>query len=194
MADTGKGKTKVCFCIIPMNESTPTKTRSTYAEGGVLAKSSLNSGVNKCIMCFCVPKIKEVNWNLRIFFELINLDQLLSEYKNVIFTGDLKLLNEVYGLMEASSKHPCLYCTAESQELKPGLPRTIMSLRDDFENWEKAGGNKKVCKQFNNIQNYPLFETLPTETPTLKITPPPALYIMIGIFSHIWLLWECLIV
>ena len=29
MADTGKGKTKVCFCIIPMNECASTKTRST---------------------------------------------------------------------------------------------------------------------------------------------------------------------
>ena len=78
--------------------------------------------------------MKELNWNLKKIFELINIAQLLSEYKNVIFTGDLKLLNEVYGLMEASSKHPCLYCTAESQQLKSGLPRTIGSLKNDFEN------------------------------------------------------------
>ena len=139
MADSGKGKTIVCFCIIPINEYTSANTRSTYAEGGVLSKCSLNSGINKCIMCFCVPKICELNWNIKKIFELINIDQLLSEYKNVIFTGDLKLLNEVYGLMEASSKHPCLYCTAESQELKSGLPRTIGNLRKDFENWKNLG-------------------------------------------------------
>ena len=94
MADTGKGKTKVCFCIIPMNECASTKTRSTQDEGGVLAKCFLDSGINKCIMCFCVPEFKEHNWNLKKnIFELINIAQLLSEYKNVIFTGDLKLLN-----------------------------------------------------------------------------------------------------
>ena len=186
MADSGKGKTIVCFCIIPMNECTSTNTRSTYAEGGVLAKCSLNSGINKCIMCFCVPKIKEVNWNLKKIFELVNINQLFLEYKNVIFTGDLKLLNEFYGLMEASSKHLCLYCTALSQELKSGLPRTLRSLRKDFENWENVGRIKTKCKDFNNVQNYPLFESLPTETPILKITPPPALHIMLGIFNHIW--------
>ena len=108
-----------------MNECISTNTRSTYAEGGVLEKCSLNSGINKCIMCFCVPKIKEVNWNLKKIFELININQLFLEYKNVIFTGDLKFLNEVYGLMEASSMHPCLYCTAVSQELKSGFLRTL---------------------------------------------------------------------
>ena len=186
MADSGRGKTKVCFCIIPTNESIPTKSRSTYAQGGVLAKCSLNSGVDKSILCFASPDMKEVNWNLKKIFELIGLYQLLTEYSNVIFTGDLKLLNEVYGIMEASCKHPCLYCTAESQELQPGLPRTIKSLRDDFEQWDKAGCIKNECKNFNNVQNYPLFKTLPVETPTLKITPPPALHILIGIFNHIW--------
>ena len=89
--------------------------------------------------------------------------------------------------MEASSKHPCLYCTAESQQLKSGLPRTIGSLKNDFENWKNVDGiKKKKCKEFNNVQNYPLFESLPNETPTLKITPPPALHIMLGAFNHIW--------
>ena len=63
-ADTGKGKTKVCFCIIPFGEIEEKQRRSTYAEGGVLSKISKPSGINKCILCFCVPEIKEVKWNI----------------------------------------------------------------------------------------------------------------------------------
>ena len=74
--------------------------------------------------------------------------------------------------MEGSSKHPCLYCTVERQTLNSGLPRTIGSLKKDFEKWVNAGGIKNKCKEFNNVQNYPLFESLPLETPTLKITRP----------------------
>ena len=33
MADTGKGQTKVCFCIIPTMECSTNNSRSTYAEG-----------------------------------------------------------------------------------------------------------------------------------------------------------------
>ena len=110
------------------------KNRATYAQGGILAKGSLYSGINKCIMCFCTPQIKEVSWNLEKIFNLMGMDQVFLEYENVIFTGDLKLLNEVYGLMEAGSNHPCIYCTALKQELEAGPPRTIGSLRSDFKN------------------------------------------------------------
>ena len=65
MVDTGNGQSKVCFCIIPIKEWSTDTSRSTYAEGGVLAKQSLDSGINKCILCFCVPEIKEINWNLK---------------------------------------------------------------------------------------------------------------------------------
>ena len=58
MADTGKGKTKVCFCIIPFGEIEEKQRRSTYAEGGVLSKISKPSGINKCILYFSVPEIK----------------------------------------------------------------------------------------------------------------------------------------
>ena len=185
MADTGQGKTKICFCIIPTEESVK-KSRATYAQGGILAKGSLYSGINKCIMCFCTPQIKEVSWNLEKMFNLMGMDQVFLEYENVIFTGDLKLLNEVYGLMEAGSNHPCIYCTSLKQELEAGPPRTIGSLRSDFNKWSTAGGKKSKCKEYNNVKNNPLFKSLPNETPILKITPPPSLHIMLGVFNHIW--------
>ena len=63
-------------------------------------------------MVFCVPHIKETNNNLEKIFNLIKLNQLLLSYNNFIVTGDFILFNEVYVLMEASCKHPCIYCTA----------------------------------------------------------------------------------
>ena len=36
------------------------------------------------------------------------------------------------------------------------------------------------------MKNNPLFKSLPNETPILKITPPPSLHIMLGVFNHIW--------
>ena len=45
---------------------------------------------------------------------------------------------------------------------------------------------KSKYKLFNNIKNYPLFESLPAEIPTLRIAPPPGLHIMKDQFNHIW--------
>ena len=108
-------------------------------------------------------------------------------FKNITLTGDLKLLSEVYGLMEGSSKHPFLYCTAEAQQLAKGQPRTLGSLRNDYQRWKSnSGGDKKSCKDYNNVKNPPLLQDMPNEVPILKITPPPVLHIMLGIFNHIW--------
>ena len=42
-----------------------------------------------------------------------------------------------------------------------------------------------TCQDYSS--NYHLlFECLSDETLILKITPPPALHIMLGIFNHIW--------
>ena len=138
-------------------------------------------------MCFCAPEIKEHHWNMEKIFDLIKLDDVFASYENVILTGDLKMLNEIYGLMEGSSKHPCLYCTAEAQQLTPGEPRTIASLKNDQETLKfKTGGNINKCKFYNNVKNPPLLHNIPDQVPILKINPPPVLHIMLGIFNHIW--------
>ena len=185
MADTGQQMTKVCFCIIPFTEY-KNMSRATRSEGGILAKGAIYSGVNKCIMVFCAPKMKKNNQNLEKIFDRIKLNQLLLSYKNVIVTGDFNLLNEVYGLMEASSKHPCIYCTAPAQEIASGTLRTIGTLNYNHNKWKNESGNKNQCKNFFNVKNPPLFIDIPSETLVLSITPPPALHIMLGIFNHIW--------
>ena len=109
------------------------KARYTYAEGGVLGKGGQYSGINKCIMCFCSPQIKEHHWNLAKIFNLLKIDDILATFENVVLTGDLKI--EIYGLMEGNTKHPCLYCTVERQHIPAGQPRTLASLRNYLERW-----------------------------------------------------------
>ena len=189
MADTGQGKTKICFCICPIRTSCGRdlrKKRATYAEGGILSKASSWSGINKCIMCFCAPEIKEINSNLNKIFQLIQMEDLFRSLENVILMGDLKLLNEVYGLMEASSRHPCLYCDSVAQSLQAGVPRTIGSIKKDHAAWIASGALKSKCKNFNNVKNLPILKTDSDDTLIMKLTPPPTLHILLGIFNHIW--------
>ena len=187
MCDSGQGKTKVCICIIPLYDTNiEKKARNTYADGGVLAKEHQYSGIYKCIICFCAPAIKEHHWNFSKIFDLMKIDDVFGKFENVILTGDLKFLNEVYGLMEGSSKHPCLYCTAESQQLTAGQPRTLASMRTDYEMWKHNSGDIKCCKNYNNVKNPPLLPNIFDQVPIFKITPPPALHIMLGVFNHIW--------
>ena len=75
MADSEQKMTKVCFCIVPTEHKK--MSRATRSEGGILAKGAMYSGVNKCIMVFCAPQIKETHKNLEKVFDLIKLNQLL---------------------------------------------------------------------------------------------------------------------
>ena len=56
--------------------------------------------------------------------------------------------NEVYGLMEASSKHPCIYCTAPAQESVSRTLRTRGTLQYNHNKWKNESGNKNQCKNF----------------------------------------------
>ena len=113
MGDSGQNKTKICFLVMPLEDPfSLVRKRHTYAEGGSLGRGFQYSGINKCIMSFCAPVIKETYTNLQKIFELIKVEEVFMKFENVIFTGDLKFLNEMYGIMEGSSRHPCLYCTA----------------------------------------------------------------------------------
>ena len=184
MADSGQKMTKVCFCIVPTEHKK--MSRATRSEGGILAKGAMYSGVNKCIMVFCAPQIKETHKNLEKVFDFIKLNQLLLSNNNVVLTGGFKLLNEVYGLMEASSKHPCIYCTAPAQEIISGTPRTVGTLEYLHNKWKNESGNTNQCRNFFNVKNPPFFSNMTSETLVLNITLPPVLHIMIGVFNHNW--------
>ena len=88
--------------------------------------------------------------------------------------------------MEATCKHPCIYCTAPTQYFFPCTPRTIGILKYHHNKWKNESGDTNQCKNFLNVKNPPLFINIPSETLVLSITPPPALHIKLGIFNHIW--------
>ena len=118
---------------------------------GVLGKGGQYSGINKCIMCFCSPQIKEHHWNLAKIFNLLKIDDVFATFENIVLTGALKILNEIFGLMEGNAKHPCLYCTVE-QHIPAGQPRALASLRNNHERWKSTSGDIKTCKYYNNVK------------------------------------------
>ena len=137
-------------------------------------------------MCFYSLQIKEHHWNLAKIFNLLKIDDVFATFENIVLTGALKILNEIFGLMEGNAKHPCLYCTVEQQHIPAGQPRTLASLRNDHESWKSDSGDIKTCKYYNNVKKQPLLQNISDQVPILKITPPPILHIMLGVFNHIW--------
>ena len=41
-------------------------------------------------------------------------------------------------------------------------------------------------KKFNNVKHEPLLKNIPEDTQILKISAPPSLHLLFGIFNHIW--------
>ena len=72
--------------------------------------------------------------------KIINSD--LSKICDVIYIGDLEHLNATYAIMEASSKHPCIYCDAEAQDLQSETAKTIGSLLMEYHALVSKGGDK----------------------------------------------------
>ena len=43
-----------------------------------------------------------------------------------------------------------------------------------------------MCMHYNNVRNNSLFQSLSDITTVLKLSPPPSLHLMLGIFKNIW--------
>ena len=78
-----------------------------------------------------------------------------------------------------------MYCTVQAQILQADTLRTLGTMRKDNVLWKNSGGGKEACKSFNNVMHNPLFESMPDDVTPLKISPPPCLHIMLGIFNSI---------
>ncbi|CAH1104321.1 unnamed protein product [Psylliodes chrysocephalus] len=122
MADGGQGFFKVSMTILPANDDPaydnnladhiPGK-RSRYAEGGMVGKKANWTSVQKLIMLAIVPKIKETYENLKVLFDLTQLNNVLFK-----FVADFKLLLIVNGQQTATSTYPCPYCFVTLDELR----------------------------------------------------------------------------
>ena len=127
MADGGQGFLKMCITVIPKNDKTSQEKeipkegfdnvsqgkRSLYSEGGTSGKKALLTGGNRVIMLCCVPEVKESYENMKILFELTQLNKI--PYK---FVADFKLTLVVNGLQTATASYPSPVCYVSLRSLR----------------------------------------------------------------------------
>lgn len=216
MADGGQGFLKFCLTILPENYdpiadkglsqeeleeeevSEPASKRSTYIEGGSAAKKGKLTGVNRLIMLAIVPQVKETYDNLKVIFNLTQLNHIPFK-----FVGDHKLTLIALGKQTATSMFPSPYChvslrvlqgTEDPEEEKElaevlergvllnsgcGPPLTFGDLKMNFEKFISLGKNKKKAMECESTINPPLFNE-PDDMPVSQKVIFPELHNLSG--------------
>ena len=142
-------------------------------------------------MLCTVPDIPENHYNMKIMFDMTNLNVL--KFK---FVADFKLLLICWGCQNAVATHPCPYCRIKLEQLRDHsrldklkqIPfsdlRTIESLKasnksfmDDFDVIWKSAHNA------NKVVNAPLIEDL-GHISVLERSPPEELHLLQGFVNH----------
>lgn len=100
------------------------------------------------------------------------------------FSGDLKVINILAGVMGNSSTHPCYACTVHKKDLctTSGQPRTLGSIKHFTEQWLASGGKEKNAKDYFNCINRPLLFGNDC-TKVLDVCPPPSLHLLLGLMN-----------
>ena len=112
---------------------------------------------------------------------------------DVVHSHDLKVIGNLSGIQQASSKHPCPYChwisnygkSSSTRVSKPAELRTFGSNIRNYEEWIRKGGHKKKAKKHFNCTQLPLIQCNDTDLVMDKL-PPPELHIFTGIFNHMY--------
>ena len=166
MIDGDGGFFMVCATMLPENycwESNSCKRRAFYAEGGSMKKWKL-SGVRRLLPLAVVPDIKESHNNFKIFFDLINLNNI--DYKTI---SDHKAMLIALGLQTAVATYPCPYCLipfknlgrAESEEEQED--RAFLHLEEDHKKFvEQMSVDKKAKNCPNTVDSCLVAEDLST--------------------------------
>ena len=105
--DSGKGHLRLVLTLYDEEDllDFSTGSRVTRQEGIGSSCHYKLTGRKKIMILASVPKVPESYVNCSIIMNKVNINSLA--YK---FTGDLKIMNILAGLMSASSKCPCVYC------------------------------------------------------------------------------------
>lgn len=228
MADGGQGFFKICLTVAPenyfpkphtdfdedgdyhliLNESA--SKRSLYSQGGNMAKQTKLTSVNKLILLCIVPQIKESYDNVKLLFDLTNINNIAFK-----FVSDFKLLLIVNGQQTASAMFPCPYCFISLKELRgdrnsqdrindvahritddslenenPTRLKTYGDLKTDYQKFCRAGNNKKYSAESHSTINPPLFN----ENDNIYILQKciiPELHILQGFVNHLF--WKGLV-
>lgn len=118
-------------------------------------------------MLVIVPDIKETYDNIKILFELININNISFK-----FSSDLKLILLINGQQTATSMYPCPYCFVTLKDLRSNIeinaitndsnvPSTLKKfgdLKTDYQKFVSLGKNKNLAKDCHSTINSPLFE------------------------------------
>lgn len=188
MADGGKGFFKISMSILPKGandesydsdteEPPPKKKRSTYEEGGTIGRKANLNGVNRLIMLCVVPNIKESYDNLRILWNVTNINNI--PYK---FVSDYKLLLMAIGQQTATSTYPCPFCYISLDTLRSGefgatshtdedeaasiletseqclKLKSFGDIKESYSTFVSLNFDKKLAKDCHSTVNLPLFD------------------------------------
>lgn len=138
-----------------------------------------DTGRRRVMPLFTVYKLKESHASIHAMFEALTFPKSF-EY---VLSPDLKALNLVLGLSTGASKHPCYGCDFSATSTAETTPRTVQSIKDNFENFSGAGP-KAQQKDFLNCIAMPI-SMLPSLSEIVSYVAPPALHLLLGIFA--WL-------
>lgn len=213
MADGGQGFFKICMSVMGEGdqedeEGGPIKKRKLYSEGGSMSTQAKLSSVHRVILLCIVPQIKETYENIKLLFELTELNCIPFK-----FVSDFKILLLVNGQQTATSTYPCPYCFISLQELRSGKDlfqaqnsantsetgdsslisslKTYGHLKRDYMNFAQIGGGKKQnAKNHNSTLNPPLFSE-DDDIFVLQKCVIPELHILQGFVNHLF--WDGLV-
>ena len=188
--DGGGSFLKICMNIMVKEEDQATSKRMKYSEGA-FSKDCKSGSVKKLIILALCEDIPENYENLKSLMALIGLNKI-----SFINALDMKLALILFGLSGATATYPCVWCDMnknmfkdidrkETREL-----RTIGSIRDNAEKYQKAAENHKGATKlsaapFKSCQHDPLID-MPDSTVILDILPPMELHLLLGIVNRLF--------
>lgn len=184
--------------------------RSLYSEGGSASKKAKLMSVKRVILLCIVPKIKETYENVKLLFDITKINNIPFK-----FVSDFKLMLIINGQQTASAMFPCPYCFVSLNDLKENKTsgqedvlynqcssnadnfesnviklKSYGDLRNDYEQFNLAGGNKKNSKEFHSTINLPLF-TESDDITVLEKCVIPELHVLMGFVNHLF--WKGLV-
>ena len=172
--DHGGGSFKMCY--ESCNVTAPNSKENTIVFS-IFEEKDSQSNLRTCLERFRtqINKLNSIKWqghSLRVFM-----------------FGDYQYLGYMYGLSGSSARHSCLWCvsTSEENQLPPRSdmqPRTLETIKADFERFVMDGRNVKNAKFFNNVIDEVFFD-IPVSQACI-----PGLHLTLGIVLKIFVLLE----
>lgn len=122
-------------------------------------------------------------FNIKMLWIALNIDSLQRHYT---VAADLKMCNNIIGLMGHGSCHPCTWCDMVRGNLKaPGVSRTIGSLKALFWQFYDSGDSKNDAKSHGNVIHPSLIKEH-DDSLVISVLPPPELHLLIGSVTTIF--------